>query len=98
MDHRQEVAHILTWLMLRLKYVGEGCNQQRHGESSLLNGPCFELKGVLITEIVLRVLCEAQLLAHCWEKERTLWLKKMPLQYVRLLPLSVEMTAITLEY
>ena len=58
--------------------MGEGCNQQRHGESSLLNGPCFELKGVLITEIVLRVLCEAQLLAHCCEKERTLWLKKMP--------------------
>ena len=78
--------------------MGEGCNQQRHGESSILNGPCFELKGVLITEIVLRVLCEAQLLAHCCEKERTLWLKKMPLQYVRLLPLSVEMTAITLEY
>lgn len=96
MDHRQEVAHILTWLMLRLKYTGRGMQSATPWVSSV-NG-VFWTEGCAHYWLVLWVLCEAQLLYICWEKRNTLCGIENSPQSVEAFTGNGMTAAITLEY
>lgn len=97
----KKLACILSWLMPRLIYLGEGRNQQSHGGSSLLNrsvfwtGVCTYYKSsspsALWGPVVSTLLRKRKHVG--WRR----CLFSTFLFFVGLLPLSMEIPAITLE-
>lgn len=104
MNHRQELAHILSWLMPTLMYWGRDVISNRKVEGVYWIGMCFELKCVLITEIFLPStpwgLVVSTLLRkrkHSVAEEGASLFSTFLFSVVPLL-FSIEIRAITLEY